>query len=210
MIEVITGLFQNIINTIPESYRGLFVLMLYTLFIVFYAIFIWKFYKFLSSRDIMHLNLNQYNNSSHPVVEKILVVALYIIEYIVILPFLVLFWYAILSIFLLLLSESENVSQILMIAAAIIAATRITSYFSEDLSKDIAKIIPFTVLGLFILNANLFDFDLLLLRIIEIPSLIYHLFTFLFFIFIIEFVLRMLYLTVHFFSSEEEREEEEN
>lgn len=155
----------------------------------------------------MQLNLNQYNHSKYPVLEKILAVVLYVIEYLVILPFLVLFWFAILAIFLLLLSRAGSVEQILIISAAIIAAIRVTSYVSQDLSKDLAKILPFTVLAMFIISADLFDLDLLLSRIVEIPSLFTHIFTFIIFIFAIEFILRIIYLIALFFISEEDRQE---
>ena len=72
----------------------------------------------------------------------------------IILPFLFLFWFTVFSLFLLLLSESQNAEQILLISAAIIASTRISAYISEDLSKDLAKIFPFTVLALFVLNIH--------------------------------------------------------
>lgn len=205
VLEYFTEVTQGMFNSVPEEYRGVFVLLLYTIFIVVYAVFIWKFYKFLSSKDIINLNLMQYNYSKHPILEKFFAIVLYTIEYLIILPFLVLFWFAILSIFLLLLSESESVNQILIISTAIIAAIRITSYISEDLSKDLAKILPFTVLGLFIINSDLFNLERLLGRILEIPSLFTNIFMFIIFIFVIEFVLRIVYLIAEFFRSEEER-----
>jgi len=208
VLETIVNFAQGIVNGIPEPYRSLFVILMYTLFIVFYAVFIWKFYKFLSSKDILQLNLDQYNHSGHPILEKILAVVLYTIEYMVILPFLVLFWFAILSMFLLVLSSAEDVQQILMIAAAIIAAIRITAYIAEDLSKDVAKILPFTVLAMFILDADLFNSEQILNRILQIPSLFTHILMFVVFIFVVEFILRMVYLIAQFFSSEEERVEE--
>ena len=208
VLETIIDFAQGIINSISEPYKSLFVILMYTLFIVIYAVFIWKFYKFLSSKDILQLNLNQYNHSIHPVLEKIFVVVLYTIEYMVILPFLVLFWFAILSMFLLLLSYSESVQQILMISAAIIASIRVTAYISEDLSKDVAKILPFTILAMFILDTNLFNSEQILERVLQIPSLFTHVLMFIIFIFVIEFVLRMVYLVAQFFSSEEERAEE--
>ena len=41
-----------------------------------------------------------YNYSSHPVIEKFAAVGLYALEYLIILPFLVFFWFSIFSIFL--------------------------------------------------------------------------------------------------------------
>ena len=151
--EFIIELLQNITNSVPPEHRVLMSLILHTVFIAVYAVFIWKFYKFLASKDILNLNLNQYQTSNSKF-EKFFTIGLYTVEYIIILPFLVVFWFAVLSLFILLLSESASTEQILLISAAIIASTRITAYISEDLSKDLAKILPFTVLGIFILNPN--------------------------------------------------------
>ena len=157
MVLSTTGFLQGITNIYSYNQNVLFSLIIYTFLILMYSIFIWKFYKFLASREIIQLNLTQYNYSKHPVLEKITATGLYTLEYLIILPFLVLFWFAILSIFLLILSQSQDTLQILLISAAIITSTRITSYISEELSKDIAKILPFIVLATFILGTNFFD-----------------------------------------------------
>jgi len=190
---VVKGVLQDTLNVFPDDQKVLFSLIVYTILILMYSIFIWKFYRFLASRDIIQLNLSQYNYSNHPVLEKVAAVGLYALEYLIILPFLVFFWFAILSIFLLVLSESQNTLQILLISAAIIASTRVTSYISEDLSKDLAKILPFTILAAFILGSSFFDSDLVIIKISQIPSLFDNIVTFVVFIFIIEFVFRILY-----------------
>ena len=191
--DQIVDVLQGVSNVFPDDQKVLFSLVVYTILILMYSIFIWKFYRFLASRDIIQLNLSQYNYSNHPVLEKFAAVGLYALEYLIILPFLVFFWFAILSIFLLVLSESQNTLQILLISAAIIASTRVTSYISEDLSKDIAKILPFTILASFILGTSFFDSAIVIKKISEIPTLFENIITFVVFIFIIEFVFRILY-----------------
>jgi len=204
--DLISNSFQNVLNGIPAEYQLLFSLLLYTIFIVLYAVFIWKFYKFLASKEIIQLNLKQYNYSNYPGLEKIGAIVLYTLEYLVILPFLVLFWFVILSLFLLLLSK-QGADQILLISAAIIASTRITAYISEELSKDLAKILPFTVLAMFILGENFFDMGSLIGKISEIPALFNNILVFVVFIFIVEFALRGLYSVMQFFGSSEEEGE---
>ncbi len=190
LFESVVSFFEGLINSVPTEYRILVSLFIYTFFIAIYAIFIWKFYKFLASRDIIELNLKQYNHSKYPGLEKFFAVLLYTVEYMIILPFLVLFWFAIFSMFLLILSESQSAQQILLISAAIIASTRISAYISEDLSKDIAKILPFTVLAMFILGNQFFNLETIFLKIYQIPSLFNNVVMFIIFIFITEFVLR--------------------
>lgn len=203
MFEIILNFFQEIMNSIPEDQKILVNLTWYTVLILMYSLFIWKFYRFLASRDIIQLNLSQYNYSQHPVLEKFLAVVLYTVEYLVILPFLVLFWFAILSIFLLILSQSQDTQQILLISAAIITSTRITSYISEDLSKDIAKILPFTVLAAFILGSEFFNIGKIMTKLSQIPSLFNNILIFLVFIFIIEFALRSLYSLLQLMKSDD-------
>ncbi len=202
----ITNTFQGMLDGLSADQRVLLSLLLYTIFIAFYAVFIWKFYKFLASKEIIHLNLNQYNYSNHPGLEKVSAIVLYTVEYLVILPFLVLFWFAILSIFLLLLSK-QSADQILLVSAAIIASTRITAYISEELSKDLAKILPFTVLATFILGENFFDIESLIDKITAIPSLFNNILMFIVFIFVVEFVLRSGFSLVQLFSSGDEASE---
>jgi len=200
------GILQETLNILPNDQKVLFSLIVYTILILMYSIFIWKFYRFLASRDIIQLNLSQYNYSSHPVIEKFAAVGLYALEYLIILPFLVFFWFSIFSIFLLVLSESQNTLQILLISAAIIASTRVTSYISEDLSKDLAKILPFTILAAFILGSSFFNAEGVIDKISQIPSLFDNIVTFVVFIFIIEFIFRILFSVFQFVKSKDEDE----
>ena len=201
VLNEIISYFQGIIDSIPPDQKLFVSLVVYTLLIFMYALFIWKFYRFLASREIIQLNLKQYNYSGHPGIEKIFAVVLYTLEYLIVLPFLVVFWFAILSIFLLVLSESQNTQQILLVSAAIIASTRLTAYVSEDLSKDLAKILPFTVLAAFILSAEFFDTSSVLTKISHVPGLLGEIAIFLVFIFIIEFILRALFSFVELIRS---------
>ncbi|MFA5173859.1 MAG: hypothetical protein WC438_01635 [Candidatus Pacearchaeota archaeon] len=203
IVDWFSGILLSLQNSLPEKYQILVGLLFYILFIVLYSLFIWKFYRFLARKDIIQLNLSQYNYAQHPAWEKVTATALYIVEYLIILPFLVLFWFSVFSVFLLVLSKGQTTAQILLITAAIISATRITSYISEDLSKDVAKLFPFTALVIFLLEpesiglVNFFD------KIAQIPSLFQHILIFIIFIFIIEFILRGLSTIVDLISSED-------
>ena len=106
VFEIVVGFFQGLINSIPERYKLISILFLYTIFIVIYSVFIWKFYKFMAERDIIKLNLKQYGSSNHAELEKFYEVLLSTLEYLIILPFLVLFWFVIFSIFFFLLFEN--------------------------------------------------------------------------------------------------------
>jgi len=52
------GILQETLNIFPDDQKVLFSLIVYTILILMYSIFIWKFYRFLASRDIIQLNLS--------------------------------------------------------------------------------------------------------------------------------------------------------
>jgi len=206
--QTLNNIYTAIYTQIPPKYMPYVILAFYTLMIAIYSIFIWRFYKFLARRNILNLNLSQYNRTEHPFWNKLLASGFFLLEYIIILPILVFFWFSILAIFLLLLSKSQSVSQILIISAAIVAATRMTAYYSTDLSKDLAKMFPFTVLTVFLLDPNFFSVEKTITRFSEIPSLLSHILGFLIFIAILEVVMRGLITVIDLFSSGEEGGEE--
>ncbi len=204
--DSLTGVYLNLAEQLPSWLQGLMVVALYTVIIAIYAIFIWKFYKFLAHRDIIKINLNQYNKSEHPFFNKLIASLFFFLEYVIILPALVFFWFAILAIFLLILSKSQDIGQIVLIAAAVVAATRLTSYFSQNLSQDLAKLLPFTMLAVFLLQPDFFVVGESLARFSQIPQIINQVFAYLIFILILEVVMRGLFtlveLSSHLFSGE--------
>ena len=172
-------------------------LIFFTVVIVIYSVFVFYFYRFLAKKNIIELNLNQYNQYANPAVVKFFAVIFYLIEYVIILPILTFFWFAVLSILILLLSKGLSISTILLISAALVASVRITAYVSEDLSKDLAKMLPFTLLAIAITTAGFFDINALFSRITEIPSLFSNIAYYLLFIVAVELIMR----TFTFFQS---------
>lgn len=187
--------FIGIINSvIPESYLPYFILVVYTLLIVVYAVVVWKIYRFLAKRDILELNLSKYNVLENYKSKKFKAGFLYFIEYILIIPILVVLWFSFLSLALLLIAEIEDVSQIMLISAAVITSIRIISYYSEDLAKELALYFPFVLLSVAILEPGFFSFPDLVSRFMEIPSLVYSILIYMGFIAGIEILMRLIFL----------------
>jgi hypothetical protein len=180
-----------------------------TTVIVIYSIFVFYFYRFVAKKNIIELNLNQYNQYSSPVAIKFFAVIFYIIEYIVLLPILTFFWFAILSILTLVLAKDLPVNTVLILAAALVASIRVTSYVKEDLAKDLAKMLPLTLLAIAITTTGFFDLSLFVERIKEIPSLFSNIPHYLFFIIGIELIMRLADSVTSLFQSEEETTKEE-
>lgn len=201
--------YKFLLATLPSWAQGFVNLFLIVLLIFAYSVFIWKFYKFIATKNILGLNLNKYNKSQHPFVTKLFAGGLYFIEYIIILPFIIFFWYTIFSIFLILLTENLPVSAILIISAAIISSVRMASYYKEDLAKDLAKLIPFTLLAVSIVNWGVFNFERILESLQQIPAFFNNIVTYLIFIILLEIILRSFDFMFSLFGIEEETVGEE-
>jgi hypothetical protein len=173
---------------------GFMLLALIIISIAAYSIFIWYFYRFIARRDIIKLDLSKYNKAKFGLLLKALAFFFFVIEFIIIIPLLVIFWFVTFSILLLLLAKEQAISNILLVAISVVGAIRVTAYFNEDLSKDLAKMIPFTLLGIAIIAPGFFDFSSTLQKIAEVPSLLSNILIYGIFIIIIEATFRLLRL----------------
>ncbi len=209
IVDPISESYSSFLNSLPPHYQIILSIFIYVVLIALYSIFVFEFYRFLARKNIITLNLSQYNHSNHPFFKKFFVSIFFIIEYIIVLPVLVFFWFAVLSFILLLLSKEQPLSQILLVSAAIVGAIRVTSYFNEDLSKDLAKMFPFTILAVFLLSPTFFDFTSILGKLNEIPSFLYHIFWYLVFIAGFEILIRLLFTLGFLIKRPEEQELEE-
>ena len=194
--------FSNFIRPFNEC-NIILVLLFFTALIAIYSIFIYYFYRFLAKKNIIDLNLSQYNRYEHPVAMKFFAFLLYILEYIIILPIITLFWFGVLSIFLLLLAKNLELRTILIISASLVASVRVTSYLSQKLSQDLAKMLPFTLLALALTSPNFFSIELFLARLTQMPLLISEIPYYLLFIVVVEFIMRITDLIRRLFKFEE-------
>ena len=199
--DVLLDAYGTVKVAIPPKYQLIISLLFFTVVIAVYGIFVYYFYKFLSQKNIINLNLKKFNTSEHPAASKSMAVLFYIIEYIIILPILTFIWFSVLAIFLLVLARTSEVATILTIAAALVAAVRLTSYVSQNLSQDLAKMLPLTLLALALVEPGFFSVKLLIERVIQIPSLMKNIPYYLIFIFSIELVMRAINSAARLFNS---------
>ena len=83
-----------------------------------------------------------------------------------------------------------------------------TAYYKKDLSKEIAKLLPFTLLAFFILDIVSFKFERVITHITQIPSFISSILIYLGFIILLEIVLRFFVFIFSLFGLEEARVKE--
>jgi len=169
-------------------------LLVFTIGIFFYAVFVWFFYRNLSKKDLFKLDLSKYElpETKWRRLKKAGSVFLYILKYGIVFPFYVGFWFAVLTFFVFLLSEGVTIRQVALVSIALVSTVRITSYFNEDLSRDLAKLTPFVLLGVFLVKPDFFSLDLLVDRFNAIPPLGWEILKFLTFCILLEWVLRIL------------------
>jgi hypothetical protein len=192
--ETLGKLYIYLNSFMPESFKPFIALGFGMILITLYGIFVWKFYRFLARRDLLDLNLKQYNRVDHPGLNKFFAFLLFIIEYIVILPIVVFFWFFVIAVLLFLMAKELSPGNILLIAGSIVGAVRIASYYEEDLSRDLAKLFPFTILAIALVTPGFFNFGELISKLEDLGDLIPNLLIYLVAIMVIEFILRLVYI----------------
>jgi hypothetical protein len=193
--SAIVSAYSGFVASLPFWAQNFINLFLLSIVVVLYSVAIWKFYRFIAHKNILALNLSKYNRSEHPMIAKTIAALFYFLEYIVILPFVVFLWFAMFTVFLILLTEGIELNTSLIVSATIVAAARMTAYYKEDLARDIAKLLPFTLLGAAITNVNAFSFKKIITQLFALPSFFSHVASYMLFIFVIEMILRLVETT---------------
>jgi glucan phosphoethanolaminetransferase (alkaline phosphatase superfamily) len=162
-------------------------LIMFVIGMALYSIFIFKFYRFLARVEIFHLDINEYD--MHPKLKK----TLHILEYVILFPVVVFFWFLIMSVLLTMVSSSQTISEILFLSVAFVSSVRAVSYYSENLSRELAKLVPFTIMAIFLIEgASELALNNTVSLLEEIPGQWVTLVYYLLFVIVLEFVMRML------------------
>jgi hypothetical protein len=119
-----------------------------------YSGFVFMFYRILAKKDLLTLDLSKYADDFGGKVKKYLRSVLFVIQYVVVVPVLIAFWTLVLAVILTLLSDSSDHARNALIATSVVGAVRILAYWTEDLSKDVAKMLPFAVLGVYLVSST--------------------------------------------------------
>lgn len=167
-------------------------LALFILGLAIYAWFIFKFYRFLSRREIFNLMIGQ-ENESRSGFSSFLDGIIYVIKYLFVFPLFLLFWILILTTILAFLARKTPIENILLISVALVGAIRVTAYYDEDLSKDLAKMMPFALLGVFLVDVSYFSISNTLESIKQLFTLWRLAVYYLIILFLIELVMRIVY-----------------
>ncbi len=168
-------------------------LLLFIVGMTIYSIFVFKFYKFLARKDILQLKTHKYYDAYEGAVKKLMRSFFYVLENLVLIPLFVFFWFAVLAVLLLVLSKNRDPGTILITSASIVAAVRITAYYNENLSQDLAKMIPFALLGVFLIDISYFSIADSIEVAKQLTSMWEYLIYYLLFLTGLEFILRIVH-----------------
>jgi hypothetical protein len=165
---------------ISGDFSDLFAIFYLVISIAIYAIVIWHFYRFIARRDCFKISPRRHKKT------------IGFLKYTFAFPFVAFLFFAGFSLLLLFLTKNLSIDQVLSTSFAIIVAIRITAYYNEDLSKDVAKMLPFALLGLFLVDPSYFNWGTINTRISELPEFFTLMAQYILFIVLIEWILRML------------------
>ena len=138
-----------------EAYMTLGPLALIIMGITVYGVFVFNFYRFLARKDIFTLNLQKHNQARRPALRKTITVIFYVFKCLVLYPIFVFFWFAVMVALLYLLSRNQPVEIVMLVAMGVVGAIRTCSYYKEALATDIAKILPFALLGITLIDSSI-------------------------------------------------------
>ena len=182
--------YNGFLSVLPPFFQTFFNFFFLALLIFLYAAFIWKFHNFVSHKNIFNLNLKQYNTAEHPLLERFNDIGLYLLEYIIIMPILIFFWFSIFGVSLIIFTDLQ-IDSVLVISAVIVAAIRITAYSNEEISKEVAKLLPLNLLAISLLVPGFFEVDRVLGNVSQIPGFFSVILGYLLFIMVLETILRL-------------------
>lgn len=172
----------DILNIDPEVFLALFYLIIS---MAIYALFIWHFYRFIAKRDCFKISI-----SGHPK-------AVGFLKYFFLFPFVAFLFFIGFSLLMLFLTRGYEIPAVLSTSFALVVAIRFTAYYNEDLSKDVAKMLPFALLGIFLIDPSYFDFTAIVDTFYSLPGFFTQVIQYILFIVIVEWSLRILLTIKH-------------
>ena len=192
----IESVFPNGLS-LEEAVDLLWPVTIYVAGMAAYAVFIFRFYRFVAARDMFALDLSRFEEARLAWLRRVLHVVMYALKYLVAFPAFAFVWFAVLTSLLAILSKDQAFSEILLVALATVSAIRVTAYYSEDLSQDVAKILPFTVLAVFLIDASFFELEGSLEVLKDADAHREQILYYLLYLVAVEFALRLLLGAVH-------------
>lgn len=124
-------------------------LFMSTIVLFFVSLLAWYiYYKQLARRDLFEIPKLNLKSKFINVLDKII----YFLKYLFIFPIYSFIWFLVFSFLLFLLSKSRPIEDILFLGIILVTATRMGAYISEKLAEDMAKLLPLTLVAIFLID----------------------------------------------------------
>ena len=191
--------FESLINQVLPGAGEIYLqLLIFTVGIFIYGVLIYIFYRFVAKRDVFGFDVHNYivkriERRGSALADAIIGT----FKYAVIFPIFVFLWFAGFSLMLFFMAKNTPIDHILLISITVVSAIRICAYYTENLSKDLAKMLPFALLGIAIVDPTFFSIDLVFQRMDTIATFIPQIIRFAVFTILLEWVLRILLALKH-------------
>ena len=146
---------------LERAYDQLEPVVIFIIGMTVFALFVFKFYRFVSSKDVFVLDISRYEQSKFKAARVFLHATLYATKYLFIFPLVAFFWFAAITLMLSFLATDQgsatSFQNILLVAMTVVGIIRVCAYIAEDLARDLAKMLPFAVLAFLILDLSSFE-----------------------------------------------------
>ncbi len=129
---------------------------LFAVSVAFFGFVIFNLHRSMSVRNALGIDLSGLRKPGRPL-HVLLYCLAYLAMYGLVFPFLAYIWFWVLVAMLTFLYNTKEPQELLLIGMAVLTAVRVTAYYNEDLSRDISKILPYGLLGIFLVNLGRFD-----------------------------------------------------
>ena len=122
--------------------------------VTLYGVFVFHFYRFLARKDIFQLNLGKHSEDSHPFFRTTVTLVFYMFKSLFLFPLFVSFWFIVMAGLLYLMGRNQSIDSVMLAAIGVVAAIRICAYYNTTLATDLAKILPFALLGIMLIDST--------------------------------------------------------
>lgn len=146
--------------------------------IAIYSIVIYKFYRYIARRNCFKTSKREHSK------------AIAFLKYFFLFPFIAFLFFMGFSLMLIFLTKDTQILTILYTSFILVVAIRITAYYTEDLSRDVAKMLPFAILAIFLIDSSYFSIGTVTERINTLPEYTNSIIQFLILIIFVEWILR--------------------
>lgn len=150
---------------------------LYAVGIAIYGLLVYSLLSSVSKRDLFH------DRETKPGVGPALLRGL---RWLVFFPLFAFAYFAIISGALFFLAKGQSVADILLVSVSLVAGIRISSWLSEDVAHEIAKLVPIGLLGVLIVEPGYLSLETSIERFMELPSQVPLLWRYLLALFLVE------------------------